>query len=92
MFTAVYHKGKVKLSFAMFSVDPFTQSKYYQCFAAISSVNDRRDWNMFWKSQPEYKVYCKCHDEQFHFSNLQDDMIEKTEQVVIIRRIQVIFY
>ena len=22
--------------------------------------------------------YCKCHDEQFHFDNLQDDMIEET--------------
>ena len=38
------------------------------------------------------ECYCKCHDEQFHFSNPQDDIIEKTEQVVIIRLIQVIFY
>ena len=45
---------------------------------------------MFWKSQPEYKFYFKCHDEQFHFSNPQDDMIERTGQVVVIRRIQVI--
>ena len=45
---------------------------------------------MFWKSQPEYKFHCKSHDEQFHFSNPQDDMIEKTGQVVIIRHIQVI--
>ena len=42
-----------------------------------------RNWNMFWKSQPEYKFYCKCHDKQFHFSNPQDDVIEKIEQVVI---------
>ena len=38
------------------------------------------------------EFYCKCHDEQFHFINPQDDMIEKTLQVVIIRRIQVIRY
>ena len=38
---------------------------------------------MFRKSPPEDKFNCKCHDEQFH-SNPQDDMIEKTEQVVII--------
>ena len=25
-----------------------------------------------------YIFYCKCHDEQFHFINPQDDMIEKT--------------
>ena len=40
--------------------------------------------NMFWKSQPEYEFYCKCHNEQFHFSNPLDDMIEKTEHVVIL--------
>ena len=33
---------------------------------------------MFRESQPEYKFYCKCHDEQFHFINPQDDMLEKT--------------
>ena len=48
--------------------------------------------DMFWKSQPKYKFYCKCHEKKFQFSNPQDDMIEKIEQVVIIRRIQVIFY
>ena len=41
-------------------------------------------WNMFRKSQPEYEFYCKFHGKQFHFINPQDDMIEKTEQVVII--------
>ena len=32
---------------------------------------------------------CKCRDKQFHF-NPQDDMIKMAEQVVIIRRIQVV--
>ena len=50
----------------------------------IKMSNDRRNWNVVWKSQPEYKFYCKCHDEQFHFSNPQDDMIEKAGQVAII--------
>ena len=37
------------------------------------------------EEQRVYKFYCKCHDEQFHYSNPHDDMIEKTKQVVIIR-------
>ena len=56
MVTALYQKGQVKLGFAMFSVDPLTNSKYCQCVAAISSVNDRGDWNVFWKTQPEYEL------------------------------------
>ena len=42
------------------------------------------------KSLPEYEFICKSHDEQLHFINPQDDMIEKTEQVIIIGPILVI--
>ena len=41
----------------------------------LQRLIDHRNWNMFLKSQPEYKFYGKCHDEQFHFSNPQDDML-----------------
>ena len=30
------------------------------------------------KSQPEYKFYRKCQDEQFHFINPQDDIMFST--------------
>ena len=38
--------------------------------------------NMFWKSQPEYRFYCKCHDEQIQF-NPQDDRIRLSKLLLI---------